>query len=240
MEEILDVAIPAVVLIPIILIGIAVWIGLNYNAKSSYVRKAEFMKLQRMAAEEHERAEREFEQEYSLQRQADPYRVDYRRRESAENEYRKPVQPQVQQEGWRQPDLDIRRRRQVEEEEYHRRQVEADLYNRRMQAEAAERRRREAAEDEIKRRKAEERERERRKAELEAHLRKEAEEERRRKAEDEANWRRKEEEARRREVGNKDVHPPSNLYCLVCDKPTKRRCSRCKSAFYWYIVVVYL
>ena len=75
MEEILDVAIPAVVLIPIILIGIAVWIGLNYNAKSScYVRKAEFMKLQRMAAEEHESAERELEQEYSLQRQADPYR----------------------------------------------------------------------------------------------------------------------------------------------------------------------
>lgn len=88
---------------------------------------------------------------------------------------------------------------------------------------------------------SEKRERERRKAEVEAHLRKEAEEERRRKlAEDEANWRRKEEEARRREVGNKDVHPPSNLYCLVCNRPTKRRCSRCKSAFYWYVVDLFL
>ena len=231
MQGILDIAIPAVVLVPIILIGVAVWIGLKHNEKSSVVRRAEFLRLQRLAVEEHERAEREFEQEYSLQRQGnpDPY---YRRRESGENEYKK---PSVQQEGWRLPETDIRRRKQGEEEEYHKRQAEADFHYRRMQAEADERRRREAAEDEIKKRKAEERERERRKAELEAHLRREAEEERRRRAEDEANRRRNEEEAQ-----NRDVHPASNLYCLVCENPTKRRCSRCKSAFYWYSVDLFL
>ena len=227
MQGILDIAIPAVVLIPIILIGVAVWIGVRYNEKSSVVRRAEFLRLQRLAVEEHERAEREFEQEYSLQRQGnpDPY---YRRRDSGENEYKK---PSVQMEGWRLPEPDIRRRKQGEEEEYHKRQAEADFHHRRMQAEADERRRREAAEDEIKKRKSEERERERRKAELEAHLRREAEEERRRKAEDEVNRRMNEDEAQ-----NRDVHPASNLYCLVCENPTKRRCSRCKSAFYWYVV----
>ena len=232
MQGILDIAIPAVVLIPIILIGVAVWIGLKYNEKSSVVRRAEFLRLQRLAVEEHERAEREFEQEYSVLRQGnpDPY---YRRRESGENEYKKPP---VQQEGWKLPEPDIRRRKQQgEEEEYHKRQAEADFHHRRMQAEADERRRREAAEDEIKKRKAEERERERRKTELEAHLRREAEEERRRRAEEDDANRRNEEEAQ-----NRDVHPASDLYCLVCENPTKRRCSRCKSAFYWYVVDLFL
>ena len=239
MQEILDVAIPAVVLIPIILLSVAVWIGVNYNAKSSVVRRAEFQRLQRLAAEEHERAEREYEREYSQQRQGD-----YRRRESGENDYRNPAQPQPQpqQDGWRQlPEAEIRRRKQAEEEEYHKRQAEADFHHRRMQDEADERRRRElAAEDElIKKRKAEERERERRIAEIEAHIRREEEEERRRKlAEDEANRKRQQEEEARQhhEVGNKDVYPVSNLHCLVCKNPTKRRCSRCKSVFYWYVV----
>ena len=238
MQEILDVAIPAVVLIPIILLSVAVWIGVNYNAKSSVVRRAEFQRLQRLAAEEHERAEREYEREYSQQRQGD-----YRRRESGENDYRNPAQPQPQpqQDGWRQlPEAEIRRRKQIEEEEYHKRQ-EAEFHHRRMQAEADERRRRElAAEEElIKKRKAEERERERRTAELEARVRREIEEERRRKlAEDEANRKRQQEEEARKhhEVGNKDVYPVSNLHCLVCKNPTKRRCSRCKSVFYWYVV----
>lgn len=241
MQEILDVAIPAVVLIPIILLSVAVWIGVNYNAKSSVVRRAEFQRLQRLAVEEHERAEREYEREYSQQRQGD-----YRRRDSGENDHRKPAQPQPQpqpqQDGWRQlPEAEIRRRKQVEEEEYHKRQAEADFHHRRMQAEADERRRRElAAEDElIKKRNAEERERERRIAELEAQYRREAEEERRRKlAEDEANRKRQQEEEARKqhEVGTKDVYPVSNLHCLVCNNPTKRRCSRCKSVFYWYVV----
>lgn len=246
MQDIWDVDIPAVVLIPIILLCVAVWIAVNYNAKSSVVRRAEFVRLQRLAVEEQERAEREYEREYSHQRQGD-----YRRRESGENDYRKPAQPQPQQDGWRQlPEAEIRRRTQVEDEEYNR-QAEADFHRRRMLAEADERRRRElAAEDEkiqkrkaeereMERRIAEERERERRIAELEAHLRREAEEDRKRKlAEDEANRKRQQEEEARKhhEVGNKYVHTASNLHCLVCKNPTKRRCSRCKSVFYWYVV----
>lgn len=304
MQELLDIAIPAVVLVPLIIVGAAVWLCIRQNARASELRRAEFLMLKRKTEEEQERAEREFEEEYSRNRQPD-YRVDYRRRPAAENLYQK--RAEVNQEPWRNVDaefhrnllaeeatqhrnlidsVDFNRRRKEEEnrtkqteieeynrkiqeeelrrrqadlEEYNRRKLEDELrrreaeaeeYNRRLQAEeevvrkrqaeAEERKQREAAEQEFFRRRQAEEEEKKRQAEIAAKARAEAEEVIRRKQRDEEASRKglEEEKALKQDVVRhveRKVHSDSHLICAICHQPTKRRCSRCKSVFYWYV-----
>lgn len=303
MQELLDIAIPAVVLVPLIIVGAAVWLCLRQNARASELRRAEFLMLKRKTEEEQERAEREFEEEYSRNRQPD-YRVDYRRRPAAENLYQK--RAEVNQEPWKNVDaefhrnllaeeatqrrklidsVDFNRRRKEEEnrtkqteieeynrkiqeeelrrrqadlEEYNRRKLEDELrrreaeaeeYNRRLQAEevvrkrqaeAEERKQREAAEQEFFRRRQAEEEEKKRQAEIAAKARAEAEEVIRRKQRDEEASRKglEEEKALKQDVVRhveRKVHSDSHLVCAICHQPTKRRCSRCKSVFYWYV-----
>ena len=303
MQELLDIAIPAVVLVPLIIVGAAVWLCIRQNARASELRRAEFLMLKRKTEEEQERAEREFEEEYSRNRQPD-YRVDYRRRPAAENLYQK--RAEVNQEPWRNVDaefhrnllaeeatqrrklidsVDFNRRRKEEEnrtkqteieeynrkiqeeelrrrqadlEEYNRRKLEDELrrreaeaeeYNRRLQAEevvrkrqveAEERKQREAAEQEFFRRRQAEEEEKKRQAEIAAKARAEAEEVIRRKQRDEEASRKglEEEKALKQDVVRhveRKVHSDSHLVCAICHQPTKRRCSRCKSVFYWYV-----
>jgi colicin import membrane protein len=303
MQELLDIAIPAVVLVPLIIVGAAVWLCIRQNARASELRRAEFLMLKRKTEEEQERAEREFEEEYSRNRQPD-YRVDYRRRPAAENLYQK--RAEVNQEPWKNVDaefhrnlfaeeatqrrklidsVDFNRRRKEEEnrtkqteieeynrkiqeeelrrrqadlEEYNRRKLEDELrrreaeaeeYNRRLQAEevvrkrqaeAEERKQREAAEQEFFRRRQAEEEEKKRQAEIAAKARAEAEEVIRRKQGDEEASREglEEEKALKQDVVRhveRKVHSDSHLVCAVCHQPTKRRCSRCKSVFYWYV-----
>jgi colicin import membrane protein len=303
MQELLDIAIPAVVLVPLIIVGAAVWLCIRQNARASELRRAEFLMLKRKTEEEQERAEREFEEEYSRNRQPD-YRVDYRRRPAAENLYQK--RAEVNQEPWKNVDaefhrnlfaeeatqrrklidsVDFNRRRKEEEnrtkqteieeynrkiqeeelrrrqadlEEYNRRKLEDELrrreaeaeeYNRRLQAEevvrkrqaeAEERKQREAAEQEFFRRRQAEEEEKKRQAEIAAKARAEAEEVIRRKQRDEEASREglEEEKALKQDVVRhveRKVHSDSHLVCAVCHQPTKRRCSRCKSVFYWYV-----
>lgn len=303
MQELLDIAIPAVVLVPLIIVGAAVWLCIRQNARASELRRAEFLMLKRKTEEEQERAEREFEEEYSRNRQPD-YRVDYRRRPAAENLYQK--RAEVNQEPWKNVDaefhrnllaeeatqrrklidsVDFNRRRKEEEnrtkqteieeynrkiqeeelrrrqadlEEYNRRKLEDELrrreaeaeeYNRRLQAEevvrkrqaeAEERKQRDAAEQEFFRRRQAEEEEKKRQAEIAAKARAEAEEVIRRKQRDEEASRKglEEEKALKQDVVRhveRKVHSDSHLVCAVCHQPTKRRCSRCKSVFYWYV-----
>lgn len=303
MQELLDIAIPAVVLVPLIIVGAAVWLCIRQNARASELRRAEFLMLKRKTEEEQERAEREFEEEYSRNRQPD-YRVDYRRRPAAENLYQK--RAEVNQEPWKNVDaefhrnllaeeatqrrklidsVDFNRRRKEEEnrtkqteieeynrkiqeeelrrrqadlEEYNRRKLEDELrrreaeaeeYNRRLQAEevvrkrqaeAEERKQREAAEQEFFRRRQAEEEEKKRQAEIAAKARAEAEEVIRRKQRDEEASRKglEEEKALKQDVVRhveRKVHSDSHLVCAICHQPTKRRCSRCKSVFYWYV-----
>lgn len=303
MQELLDIAIPAVVLVPLIIVGAAVWLCIRQNARASELRRAEFLMLKRKTEEEQERAEREFEEEYSRNRQPD-YRVDYRRRPAAENLYQK--RAEVNQEPWKNVDADFHRnllaeeatqrrklidsvdfnrrrkeeenrtkqteieeynrkiqeeelrRRQADLEEYNRRKLEDELrrreaeaeeYNRRLQAEevvrkrqaeAEERKQREAAEQEFFRRRQAEEEEKKRQAEIAAKARAEAEEVIRRKQRDEEASRKglEEEKALKQDVVRhveRKVHSDSHLVCAVCHQPTKRRCSRCKSVFYWYV-----
>lgn len=303
MQELLDIAIPAVVLVPLIIVGAAVWLCIRQNARASELRRAEFLMLKRKTEEEQERAEREFEEEYSRNRQPD-YRVDYRRRPAAENLYQK--RAEVNQEPWKNVDaefhrnllaeeatqrrklidsVDFNRRRKEEEnrtkqteieeynrkiqeeelrrrqadlEEYNRRKLEDELrrreaeaeeYNRRLQAEevvrkrqaeAEERKQRDAAEQEFFRRRQAEEEEKKRQAEIAAKARAEAEEVIRRKQRDEEASRKglEEEKALKQDVVRhveRKLHSDSHLVCAVCHQPTKRRCSRCKSVFYWYV-----
>lgn len=303
MQELLDIAIPAVVLVPLIIVGAAVWLCIRQNARASELRRAEFLMLKRKTEEEQERAEREFEEEYSRNRQPD-YRVDYRRRPAAENLYQK--RAEVNQEPWKNVDaefhrnllaeeatqrrklidsVDFNRRRKEEEnrtkqteieeynrkiqeeelrrrqadlEEYNRRKLEDELrrreaeaeeYNRRLQAEevvrkrqaeAEERKQREAAEQEFFRRRQAEEEEKKRQAGIAAQARAEAEEVIRRKQRDDEASRKglEEEKALKQDVVRhveRKVHSDSHLVCAVCHQPTKRRCSRCKSVFYWYV-----
>lgn len=303
MQELLDIAIPAVVLVPLIIVGAAVWLCIRQNARASELRRAEFLMLKRKTEEEQERAEREFEEEYSRNRQPD-YRVDYRRRPAAENLYQK--RAEVNQEPWKNVDADFHRnllaeeatqrrklidsvdfnrrrkeeenrtkqteieeynrkiqeeelrRRQADLEEYNRRKLEDELrrreaeaeeYNRRLQAEevvrkrqaeAEERKQREAAEQEFFRRRQAEEEEKKRQAEIAAKARAEAEEVIRRKQRDEEASRKglEEEKALKQDVVRhveRKLHSDSHLVCAVCHQPTKRRCSRCKSVFYWYV-----
>lgn len=303
MQELLDIAIPAVVLVPLIIVGAAVWLCIRQNARASELRRAEFLMLKRKTEEEQERAEREFEEEYSRNRQPD-YRVDYRRRPAAENLYQK--RAEVNQEPWKNVDADFHRnllaeeatqrrklidsvdfnrrrkeeenrtkqteieeynrkiqeeelrRRQADLEEYNRRKLEDELrrreaeaeeYNRRLQAEevvrkrqaeAEERKQRDAAEQEFFRRRQAEEEEKKRQAEIAAKARAEAEEVIRRKQRDEEASRKglEEEKALKQDVVRhveRKLHSDSHLVCAVCHQPTKRRCSRCKSVFYWYV-----
>jgi len=153
---------------------------------------------------------------------------------------------------WRDPEGDSLRRKQAEEQEQRRKQAEALLQRRRQadaeefrkkQEEIADRRRRENLEEELRRRQAEDQEWQSRRAVLDAQARKLAEEERRQQAMDEEKQRRrKQEEAMKPEPVNmspRNLPPMSGLNCVVCHKPTKttRRCSRCKSMNYWYVLV---
>lgn len=69
----------------------------------------------------------------------------------------------------------------------------------------------------------------RRKADLEAQAKREAEEEskRRASADDEKMW-----EEQESQESPRHAQSVPNLNCIVCQKPTKRRCSRCKSISY--------
>lgn len=268
-------SIPAVVLLPLIAIGVVIWVCLQQNARSSDVRRAEFQRLQRLAMDEHERAERELEREYMRHKQGgdshiadprgpdprgadprlgdhrgvDPHGVDIRRRGAPGRGY---GNVDVGLGEWRDPEGESRRRIQAEEEEQRRKQSEAE-FNRRKQAEAeelrkkqdeiADQKRRENLEIEMmRRRQAEDQDWRRRRADIEAQARKEAEEERKRQAaehEKQRIW--NQAEAHKQGALNmspRTVHPMSSLNCVVCQKPTKvkRRCSRCKSMNYWYVV----
>ena len=281
MWEILDISIPAVVLIPLIAIGAVIWVCLQQNARSSDVRRAEFQRLRRLAMEEHERAERELEQEYMRHKPVDSPGGDFPRRRPPGppgNGYGNVDRGDVGLGGYgnyANNEADARRRKQAENEDHRRKQGEVALrrrqaeeeerlaeerrkeaeFNRRKAAAAeelrleTEERKRREAEEEMRRRQSDEQDWQRRRADLEAQARREAEEERRRQAaaeEEERQKRWKQEESQRLEAQSREaqinfsprkVHP-SNLTCVVCEKPTKqrRRCSRCKSMNYWYIL----
>lgn len=231
MWEILDISIPAVVLIPLIAIGVVVWVCLQQNARSSDVRRAEFQRLRHLAMEEHERAERELEQEYMWHKPADSQGGEFPRRrplgapgngygndrDVGTGEWREPTSEArrrklIEEDDHRRKhgDAAFNRRRLAEEEEDRRKQAEAELFRRRqaaaeeLRAETEERKRREA-DDEIRRKRAEELDWQRRRADLEAQARREAEEERRRQAaaeEEERQRRWKQEEAQKQEAVN--------------------------------------
>lgn len=258
--DLLEVSIPAVVLLPLVGVGVVLWMCFQQSARSSDVRRTEFQRLQRLAMEEHDRAERELEREYMRHKQGgdphgsvseshqahqthrgvpDPYGVDIRRRGPPGNGY---GNMDIGLGEWRDPEGDSRRRKQAEEQEQRRKQTEA-LLQRRQQAEAeefrkkqeeiADRKRRENLEEEMRRRRqAEDQEWQRRRADLEAQARKEAEEERRRQAVDEEKQRRLKQEPVN--ISPRNLPPMAGLNCVVCHKPTKttRRCSRCKSMNY--------
>jgi hypothetical protein len=193
MWEILDISIPAVVLIPVVAIGVLIWMCLQQHARSGDVRRAEFQRLQRIAMEEHARAERELEQEYMRHKPVDSPGVDYspHRRVAPGNGYGND-RGDVGLGGWRDPhEGETRRRKLVEDEE--RRQKQGDVaFNRRRLAEEEEDRRRQAAalqETELNRRKqlaAEEL-----RAEIEERKRREAEDEKRRRQTEEQDWQRR-------------------------------------------------
>lgn len=193
MWEILDISIPAVVLIPVVAIGVLIWMCLQQHARSGDVRRAEFQRLQRIAMEEHARAERELEQEYMRHKPVDSPGVDYspHRRVAPGNGYGND-RGDVGLGGWRDPhEGETRRRKLVEDEE--RRQKQGDVaFNRRRLAEEEEDRRRQAAalqEAELNRRKqlaAEEL-----RAEIEERKRREAEDEKRRRQTEEQDWQRR-------------------------------------------------
>ncbi|KAG0588367.1 hypothetical protein KC19_2G238600 [Ceratodon purpureus] len=193
MWEILDISIPAVVLIPMIAIGVVVWVCLQQNARTSDVRRAEFQRLRRLAMEEHARAERELEQEYMRHKPVDSPGADYspHRRAAPGNGYGID-RGDVGLGGWRDPhEGDARRRKQVEDEEHRRKQGDS-AFNRRRLAEEEEDRRKQAAaaqEAEFMRRKQAAAEELR--AETEERKRREAEEEIRRRQSEEQDWQRR-------------------------------------------------
>ncbi|XP_073396354.1 uncharacterized protein [Physcomitrium patens] len=263
MWELLDIHIPAVLLLPIIACAYGVWFCCQRSTKTSHVRRSEFQRLQQAAMREQAMAERELEEDYRRHKQVESQ--DFRRRASPGNGYghdigigewredrrgyrdseadpRRRKQVVEQEQHRRHEEAELQRRRQVEEDEKHRKREEADYIRRkeeadalRKQAEMEDRKRREEAENELRRQEEEEQEWQRRKADLEAQAKREAEEERRRRAaaaEEDARRRWKEEEAGRLETAQFSPRNVQGLSCVVCQKPTRRRCSRCKSISY--------
>jgi hypothetical protein len=255
MWELLEISIPAVVLLPLFAIGAVLWVCSQQNVRSSDVRRSEFQRLQRLAMEEHERAERELEREYRRHKQGDsepPHRSRVPRSQG-DNIDRLGAVPgngyglkEVGPADWqRDPEADARRRKhagdeerrkqQDLDEELHRRKRAEDDEYQRQQEELADRKRRVNLEDEIQRRQADEQEWRKRRADLEAQARREAEEERRRLASEleQSQTERKQEEALIISPRIAQSLAVSSL-CVVCQKPTKvkRRCARCKSMNY--------
>ena len=212
----------------------------RYPGSLNYPSRQDEENLRRRWDEERRRAEaEEFRikpaEEYSWRRQAeveefrrmqaraeDAERI---RREAAEAELRKIKRLAEEAELKRKAEEEIRNRRQAEEEE-RRRQDELERSKR--QAEEEERKRILAAEEE--RRRQAEVDEGNRKAELEAQAKKMAEEE-------EARKKKGDEIIQKGAQDNKvymKVQSSLNLRCIVCQKQTKRRCSRCKNVFYWY------
>lgn len=254
MWELLEISIPAVVLVPLFAIGAVLWVCFQQNVRSSDVRRSEFERLQRLAMEEHERAERELEREYSRHKQGDsesPHRSRVPRSQGDNIDRLGAVPGNGLKEvaDWRRvPEADARRRKHsgdeerrkqqdLDEELHRRKQAEDDEYQI-QQEELADRKRRGNLEDEMQRRQADEQEWQNRRADLEAQARREAEEERRRLASEleQSQTKRRQEEALTISPRIAQSLAVSSL-CVVCQKPTKvkRRCARCKSMNYWYV-----
>lgn len=239
MWDLLNVSIPAVALVPLMAITFVAWFFLQQNAKSSDIRKAEFRRLQRLAMEEHERAERELENEYMRHSQVDSRKgnVSFRGEGAPAHGYgiSRVDRYDVGRGDWRDSEAESRSKNQAEKVEYTRRNVfEED--SRRTQPETEDCKRREFCEDTRTRQTEEEVEWQRRKADLEAQAKREAEEEskRRASADDEKMW-----EEQESQESPRHAQSVPNLNCIVCQKPTKRRCSRCKSISYWYALLAF-
>jgi hypothetical protein len=190
-------------------------------------RYAEAEEFRIKQAEEHNRR-KQTEVEELRRMQARAEEAESIRREAAEAELRRIKRFAEEAEIKRIAEEEVRNRRQAEEEERRKRQTEEE-----------ERRRRQAEEEERKRRLAEEEERRRRRAEVdESNMKAEVEAQARKMAEEEEARKKKADEIIQKGTLDNKVYTKvqsSNLRCIVCQKQTRRRCSRCKSVFYWYV-----
>lgn len=172
MQDLLDASIPAVVLIPLLIVFAVLWGCFQWSVKSSEFRRIEALRIQQLAKEVQDRVEREYEDcnrhQVSLrQRQVaqpkpvDDYRADYRNQPAAGFVY--PRRAQLDQDyivggtknySRKQGEEEIRRRswaeerKEAEAEEF--RVKQAGEYNTRKQAELENLRRKQAqAEEEL-------------------------------------------------------------------------------------------